>query len=149
MKKFVFTLLTAAAMACIQGAGETKVGHIYLLGEGAADELPPQAGVAQWAVCERLGAPGGVPSFDCLKASGQVEKLICSDPELAGLDTELACLYRAVSAKAAGQELEKLRAYQRGWIKGRNECWKAIGASVRECVEASYRGRIKELRSQF
>ena len=102
-----------------------------------------------WAACERLRARGGAPSFDCSKASGQVEELICADPELAALDVEMARLYQAVSAEATGQEMKTLRTDQRGWIKGRNDCWKAVGVSVRECVEASYRDRIRELRSQF
>lgn len=102
-----------------------------------------------WAACERLRVKGGAPSFDCSKAAGQVEESICSDPKLAALDVELARLYAAASAKADGEELKTLRAYQRGWLKGRNECWKAIGVSIRECVEASYRKRIGELRSQL
>jgi uncharacterized protein len=51
-----------------------------------------------WAACERFRARRGAPSFDCAKASGRVEALICSDPELAALDVELARPYRAVSA---------------------------------------------------
>jgi uncharacterized protein YecT (DUF1311 family) len=102
-----------------------------------------------WAACARLRAKGGAPSFDCSKAAGQVEHLICSDPELAALDVELARLYQAVSAEVAGRELKRLRTYQRGWIKGRNDCWKAVGVGVRACVEASYRDRIRELRSQL
>jgi uncharacterized protein YecT (DUF1311 family) len=102
-----------------------------------------------WAACDRLRARRGAPSFDCSKASGPVEALICSDPELAALDVELARLYQAVSAKMSGRERKTLRTYQRGWLKGRNDCWKAVGVGVRACVEASYRGRIQELRAQF
>lgn len=35
------------------------------------------------------------------------------------------------------------RAIQRGWIKGRNDCWKA--GDLRQCVEESYQLRITEL----
>ncbi|MCR2808088.1 MliC family protein, partial [Paenibacillus soyae] len=35
------------------------------------------------------------------------------------------------------------RAIQRGWIKGRNDCWKA--GDLRQCVEDSYQLRITEL----
>jgi uncharacterized protein len=75
--------------------------------------------------------------------------LICADPGLAALDVELARLYRAVSAQTTGEKLKALRTYQRGWIKGRNDCWKAVVVGVRACVEASYRDRIRELRSQL
>jgi uncharacterized protein YecT (DUF1311 family) len=110
----------------------------------------PDPGSAEWwAACERLRARRDAPSFDCSKASSQVEELLCSDPELAALDVELARLYKAVSAQTTGQKLKTLRTYQRGWIKGRNDCWKAVGAGARACVEASYRDRIRELRSQL
>jgi uncharacterized protein YecT (DUF1311 family) len=109
----------------------------------------PDPGSSEWwAACERLRARRGAPSFDCSKASGRVEKLICSDPELASLDVELAHLYKALSSQATGQKLKAFRTYQRGWIKGRNDCWKAVAVGVLTCVEASYRTRIRELRSQ-
>jgi uncharacterized protein len=110
---------------------------------------PDPGSVEWWAACKRLRAKGGAPSFDCSKAAGQVEELICADPELAALDVELARLYRAVSAKLAARDLKRLRSYQRGWIKGRNDCWKAVGVGIRGCVEASYRDRIRELESQL
>ena len=51
-----------------------------------------------------------------------------------------------------------LRAEQRGWVKGRDECWKAervptfltaswTASTVRECVEANYRIRTSELQA--
>ena len=33
------------------------------------------------------------PSFDCTKADGTIEELICGDPELAALDRRLAEVY--------------------------------------------------------
>jgi hypothetical protein len=62
-----------------------------------------------WAACERLRARGGAPSFNCSKASGQVEELICSDPKLAALDVEMARLYQDISAEATDQEMKTLR----------------------------------------
>jgi uncharacterized protein YecT (DUF1311 family) len=109
---------------------------------------PDPGSTEWWAACERLRARRVVPSFDCSKASGQVEELICSDPELAALDIELARLYRAVAGQTSGQKLQALRTYQRGWIKGRNACWKAVEVSVRACVEASYQDRIRQLTPQ-
>jgi uncharacterized protein len=40
-----------------------------------------------------------------------------------------------------------LKAEQRGWIKGRNDCWKE--ADKRKCVEESYRRRIAELQARY
>jgi uncharacterized protein YecT (DUF1311 family) len=101
-------------------------------------------------------APG--PSFDCARASGEVEQLLCSDPSLARLDRQLAAVYRAATAKARGRPAALLRAEQRGWVKGRNDCWKASGqptwitaswsvSTVPACVEAQTRLRSSELQA--
>ncbi len=89
------------------------------------------------------------PSFDCAKAEGAAEKLICKDDTLAGLDRETTRLYRLALAgrhMTAARQRE-LRAYQVGWIKGRNECWKA--KDLRGCVLASYAIRIAQLRQGY
>jgi uncharacterized protein len=75
------------------------------------------------------------PSFDCAKAASEAEKLVCTDAELAALDRQLATRY--AEAKDADP------AMQRGWVKGRDECWKADDARL--CVLESYRTRLVEL----
>jgi uncharacterized protein len=97
------------------------------------------------------------PAFDCSKAQGEVEQLICKDEGLAALDRKLDEVYKAALAKARDDVPQFLRTEQRGWIKGRNECWKAkdgtyLTASwqakdVRECVEGNYKIRISELQA--
>jgi uncharacterized protein len=98
------------------------------------------------------------PTFDCAKAKGEVEKLICSDASLATLDRKLAEIYKAATAKATGKLVTQLRTEQRGWLKGRNDCWKANGQqtwitatwtvdTVKGCVEAQHKLRISELQS--
>ena len=101
------------------------------------------------------------PAFDCAKASGSVEELICKDPALGALDRKLDGAFKAATAKAKGQMLATLRAEQRGWIGGRNECWKAqpnapsslteswVASSARECVEAQYNFRTAELQATW
>ena len=67
------------------------------------------------------------PSFDCNKASTKVEKLICSDDELAKLDVEMnkwykkARLWRATYSKLSNIELQDS---QNRWLQRRNnfEC---------------------------
>lgn len=89
------------------------------------------------------------PSFDCAKAGTSAEEMVCADADLARLDRLVADRYAAAMAAARGldagaDEAEaELRAYQRGWIKGRDECWKAD--DQRACVEASYQRREAEL----
>ncbi|MFM5014232.1 MliC family protein [Aeromonas veronii] len=90
-----------------------------------------------------LLASAATPSFDCTKASGSVETLICKDAGLAALDNELAALYPKAIAARSPEQLKTERAMQRGWIKGRNDCWK--GQDLRQCVEDNYQLRITEL----
>lgn len=98
------------------------------------------------------------PTFNCAKAGGEVEKLICSDASLATLDRKLDQVYKAASAKAKGKLATRVREDQRGWVKGRNDCWKANGQetwitatwtvkTVKDCVEAQYRVRTAELQA--
>jgi uncharacterized protein len=88
------------------------------------------------------------PSFDCRKvAEGSIEKMICADDELARLDRNLTEVYSAASKKAANERPPVLTAEQRGWIKGRNECWKSD--NKRSCVEEEYRRRIAELQAKY
>ena len=91
--------------------------------------------------CGQVQKPG--PAFDCAKASGEVENLICKDSELAALDRKMANVYAAAMKRFPANIAAKERVLQRGWIKGRNDCWKA--ADIRRCVIEEYRTRIVEL----
>ncbi len=86
------------------------------------------------------------PSFNCAKASGSVEELICNDAELAELDRNLASLYSAVLKNTPSGGQKVLKAEQRGWIKGRNDCWKSD--DMRGCVAHEYRDRIATLKDR-
>lgn len=89
------------------------------------------------------------PSFDCAKAESSAEELVCSDPNLAVADRELAETYglalaAARNLDAGAEEAEAtLRATQRGWIGGRDECWKAD--DLKACVGRAYLSRRAEL----
>jgi uncharacterized protein len=83
------------------------------------------------------------PSFNCAKASSDVEKLICKDAELAELDRSLASLYSTVLKHTPASWQNTLKAEQRGWVKGRDDCWK--DDDMRGCVATEYRSRINEL----
>jgi uncharacterized protein YecT (DUF1311 family) len=106
----------------------------------------------------RLDAEG--PAVDCTKAQGQVEQLVCKDAALAALDRKLDEVFKAALARDNMPAI--LGAEQRGWIGGRNECWKAQGpdtpvfltaswrvTSVRECVEAQYKMRTADLQAKW
>ena len=78
------------------------------------------------------------PSFDCSKASSVVEKLICSTPELATADAEMATFYKKNIA-ASGSDSAPIRLGQRAFVAKRNQC------STVACVAEAYRVRYEEL----
>jgi uncharacterized protein len=97
--------------------------------------------------------PGGEattpgPSYACDKVeAGSVEAMICKDKQLSSLDRKLSGVYAAASKKAASERPPQLQAEQRGWIKGRDECWKS--EDKRECVRDAYQRRIAELQARY
>lgn len=103
---------------------------------------------AGWLAVPAQAARSARASVDCRKPpAGSVESLVCQDPELLALDRSLASVYAAARGKARHERPPSLKAEQRGWIKGRNDCWKA--GDVRACVLDAYRQRIVELQVQY
>jgi uncharacterized protein len=94
------------------------------------------------------GANTSGPSYDCAKVkTGSIEEKICNDDELSALDRKLSRIYSAASKKATNEHPPVLKAEQRGWIKGRNECWKSD--DMRICVRDEYQRRIAELQARY
>ncbi|HYQ72158.1 MAG TPA: MliC family protein [Gammaproteobacteria bacterium] len=88
------------------------------------------------------------PSNDCAKAvPGSIEALVCEDDELSELDLKLSGVYAAASVKAVNEHPPVLKAEQRGWIKGRDDCWKSDDR--RGCVRDAYLRRIAELQARY
>ena len=95
-----------------------------------------------------MAAQAQGPSFDCSKVeSGSIPALVCTDAELSALDRQLGEVYSAASARAANEHPPRLKAEQRGWIKGRDDCWKST--DQRACVAENYRLRITELQARY
>lgn len=116
--------------------------HRYLsVGLVGLASLVAQAGLAETSV---------QPSFSCDKAESDAELAVCSDDQLAALDLELARLYGLArdGAHMTSDRLANLKATQRGWIKGRDECWKEPD-NIPGCVAANYTMRIDELRTGY
>lgn len=91
-------------------------------------------------------AAPGKPSFDCALAESEAEKMVCADNGLAQLDTEVARLFALAEKDASLTTKAKaeLIAMQRGWVKGRDDCWKA--EDKKRCVLTSFGQRAQELR---
>jgi uncharacterized protein len=146
------------------GSGEWQAVIEFKLGIRDKENLPARDSHAWCSYIEQIisasqasltdgGAPGGSasvrgPSCDCEKAAaGSIEALICEDAELSALDRRLAGVFAAATRKAGNEHPPVLRAEQRGWIKGRNECWKRD--DMRGCVREAYRRRIAELQASY
>ena len=94
------------------------------------------------------------PSFSCQMAAGEVEQRICREPELIAFDNQLYRVYHSAMEKAgsidafAEEAVNTLKATQRGWIKGRNECWK-MPEEIQRCISEQYEYRIAELQVKW
>jgi len=142
------------------GSDEWKGTIEFRLGVRGKPELPPRTS-EDW--CRAIDALVRVrdakaqpkattatsgPTFDCRKAkSDSIEAMICGDAELAALDRKLAGVYAAATAKAKNERPPVLRAEQRGWVKGRDDCWKSN--DQRGCVRDEYVRRIAELQARY
>jgi uncharacterized protein len=100
------------------------------------------------ALLLRTVAQADTPAFNCkAKELSSAEKLICEDEALIALDHELNSVFekaRALDKKVVGGAL---LAEQRGWIKGRNDCWKE--SDLRACIVGAYRRRTAELQAKY
>jgi len=84
------------------------------------------------------GVAAPAASFDCGKASTDVEKLICADSQASALDGELAQAYQKALAGSASPAA--LKAAQKSWLaKVRNPCKDSA------CLIRAYQRRIKAL----
>jgi uncharacterized protein len=104
------------------------------------------------AVAAGCAASESPPSFDCEAAGHAAEDLVCADPALAAKDRRLADVYtrsldKLAATSGGADAIRDLKAYQRGWIDGRNDCWKAD--DQRRCVDESYDRRIAELEARY
>ena len=77
------------------------------------------------------------PSFDCTKASNGVERLICSDRELAKLDVELSQLY--LKARSNAVDKDRLKSEQIAWVRTSRAC------SDKICLKKSFEQRMADL----
>lgn len=114
--------------------------------------FPGAAGTLMLFALSIVWVPGTVlaagPSFDCAKVeTGSIEEMICKDEQLSAFDRKMTVVYDAATQKATNEHPPVLKAEQRGWIKGRNDCWKSD--DKRRCVEESYALRIAELQARY
>ena len=145
------------------GSDEWKGVVEFKLGLSGKADLPPRNSAAWCQTIDRAlnktalpkastaSAQSGknqAPSFSCHKVEpGSIAAMVCADAELSALDRQLAEVYAAASKKARNEHPPTLKAEQRGWIKGRDDCWKS--SDKRACVQAVYALRIAELQAFY
>lgn len=96
----------------------------------------------------QLQAASADSQINCqAKDKGTVDKLICSDPALLKQDQQLAEVYQQALLKAANEKPPILKAEQRGWVKGKAECWKE--EDKKGCASTLYIQRIAELQARY
>ena len=81
-------------------------------------------------------------SFDCAKAVTKVERLVCTDPQLSEMDSELDRSYgKAREMERLLNNKDRLREYQAAWLRDiRNRC------PDMKCLKAVYEQRIAQLK---
>lgn len=100
------------------------------------------------ALCLCTSAHAASPGLDCTQShTSSAEAIICADADLVTLDRQMTQVYAAALKKARDERPPVLKAEQRGWIKGRNDCWKS--PDQRQCMADSYRVRMAELQARY
>lgn len=92
------------------------------------------------------GVAQGGPSFDCAKASTIAELAICSRPDLAEADRDMAAVYDALADRLSGPAREHLLKDQGRWIANRNTACADARQEVERCLTDRYTARTAELR---
>lgn len=96
---------------------------------------------ATFIVSLLLSPTAHATSFDCSKETTEVERMICSDPELSKLDEELSNAYK--NALKYAKNSESIRNSQREWMKARNLC------DQKDCLYKVYVRRAHKLYDIF
>jgi uncharacterized protein len=90
-----------------------------------------------------VSSPLGAASFDCQKATTDIEKMICDSPQLSRADEKMASAYQNLRRALLEPEREVLLNDQRVWLQERDRV-------LRTCTEINceiqfYQVRIQQL----
>ena len=130
MNKHV-SILDSARRFCLNIAGGFQYARsifyrrslaVFIISLGLINFLPVQVGAA---------------SFACEKTATPIEKKICADPELSGLDEKLAMAYQKALGTATDKKSVQRR--QREWFTTRNTC------QDQACLVAAHGMRLAQL----
>lgn len=143
MKPSIKPVVAAIALAFALGACKPSTPAAEAEPAAPAPEPAAAPATAADATPQISGPALAPPSFDCAKASDDSEKMVCGDAELSALDRQLAAEFSKALARPDAKA-DTLKAMQVGWVKGRNECWKADDKHL--CVREAYLTQIVQLK---
>ncbi len=129
----IWTVIFGIAAAIVIGTLVIVLTDQYPVADNSEGQLTNRKVVAQAPELIR-------PSFDCAKVHSKVLKLICTTPDLAKSDQELAAVYVVAISNASSPY--KLRMDERAWIAKRNNS----NADI-TILEAMYKKRIAFLKA--
>ena len=109
--------------------------------------------LATAVVLSLAAAPAQAASFDCAKASTEVEKAICANPDLSRSDEVLARAYATALGGLSDEAKAAMQAGQREWLgfaalactTDAKPFTTALTDEQQGCLNAVYRSRISEL----
>lgn len=97
---------------------------------------------------EKMEVEGPYPtSYDCGKATKELDLAICYSPRVAKLDVELERAYRAALSGVPAAEKAELQKQQRDWLARRDKACTIYKWWV-ECLADFYEKRIEELKQR-
>jgi uncharacterized protein len=81
--------------------------------------------------------------FDCQKATSTVERVICNNESLSGLDSEMSRVFKGIHENLDEAGRKSLKAEQLAWLRNtRNKC------ANENCVLNAYFSRLEALRTR-
>jgi uncharacterized protein len=89
-----------------------------------------------------LVSPANAASFNCYGRLTVTEAVICQNPGLSNLDSQMAAIYYSNLSASPRSARPAMRAEQAGWLRTRNGCGANLG-----CLRSMYKGRIDYLQS--
>ncbi|NTW66497.1 MAG: DUF1311 domain-containing protein [Nitrospirae bacterium] len=86
-------------------------------------------------------------SFDCFAATTKIEKLICSNQDLAASDIELNDIYRSLRSRLSDYQKQGLKKEQQDWLIQRDKLC-VSSQEAESCIKEMYFSRINTLKSR-
>ena len=88
--------------------------------------------------------PSQAASFNCYGRLTVTEAVICQNPGLSSMDSQMASQYYSTLNSLPRGARSSLRGEQLGWLRARNGCGANVG-----CLATMYRQRMGDLQNNY